>query len=606
MDSLSATLSPFDDFEIICPQHNIPAIGVCGEYYCQSLSNFYCMKCIKNDSSCITKNHHELISLSELLYRFFVKQENKTIDLAEISSMIEIIKEYDQNEIAANLSEFLTNSLKSVEQIKNELCGAILSSLDKFQFQNLNKFKEIEKSFDFQPNEKKTVDRMLAVNIPELLTVNNPIAQESIIYVLYSCMKTQEDKNKLINDIKFLSNTDQAIEAISKIDNMVYLDKLVTQLNEKELGDKIDNTLKEIENVFDEKLVEIEKMLIPAKENTCYSTKHAIVKFVSNPNNLVYKSDICDTAHKSNSIDSVFSAYKSIKGESLVVWGTPQYTIVCFDLSLNKIVNTVQHAHHNTIFSCRHYFDKKIKRDLVITSSYDRAVKVWNASSKWETIVNIPNSHLGYNIYSACILCDEKESKNFIISSAPSEYTKIWDFNGKHVKDFGVSNESTYFINSYYEHKQNKHYILNANSSDVKSYDFKTGQLYHSYHGTPQTWHMSALVVEVNAIMQLIESDGNGNIRIWNFHTAVNLKVISSSGVINLRGVCLWNENYLFSSGSDYQVKLYNLKDETFVKGFPGHTSTVCSVDKIVHPKYGECLISHGLDGKLKLWINKT
>lgn len=605
MDSLSATLSPFDDIEIICPLHNIPTIGVCGEYFCQSITNFYCMKCIKSDLTCITKNHHELISLSELLYRFFVKQENKTIDLVEISSMIEIIKEYDQNEIATNLSEFLTNSLKSVDQIKNDLYDAVSSSIDKFNGQNTNKFEEIEKTLDYQPNEKKNIERMLSVNIPDLLTVNNPIAQESIIYVLYSCMKTKEDKNRLINDIKFLSNTDQAIEIISKIDNMVYLDKLVTQINEKELGDKIDNTLKEIENVFDEKLQQIEKMLIPPKENTYYSSKTSVIKFASNPTTLMYKSDICETAHKSNSIDSVFSAYKSIKGESLVVWGTPQYTIVCHDLALNKNIFTVQHAHNNTIFSCRHYFDRKGKRDLVITSSYDRSVKVWNASSKWENVVNIPNSHLGYNIYSVCILSDEKESKNYIISSAPSEYTKIWDFTGKHVKDFGVSNESTYYINSFFEHKQSKHYILNANSSDVKSYDFKTGQLYHSYHGTPQTWHMSALVVEVNNIMQLVESDGNGNIRIWNFHTAVNLKIISSSGVINLRGICLWNDHYLFSSGSDYQVKLYNLKDEAFVKGFHGHTSTVCSVDKIVHPHYGECLISHGLDGKLKLWINK-
>jgi WD40 repeat protein len=73
-----------------------------------------------------------------------------------------------------------------------------------------------------------------------------------------------------------------------------------------------------------------------------------------------------------------------------------------------------------------------------------------------------------------------------------------------------------------------------------------------------------------------------------------------------LRGICLWNDTYLFASGSDYNVKLYDLKAGTYLKKYDGHTSTCCAVEKIVHPKYGECLISHALDGKLKLWINKN
>jgi hypothetical protein len=46
------------------------------------------------------------------------------------------------------------------------------------------------------------------------------------------------------------------------------------------------------------------------------------------------------------------------------------------------------------------------------------------------------------------------------------------------------------------------------------------------------------------------------------------------------------------------------LKEGKMVKSFKGHSSTVCSVQKIVHPSYGECFISHGLDGKLKVWVS--
>ena len=95
MENLSEVLSSFDDIEIICSVHKLPAIGICAEYYCSS-SRFYCMKCIKEGITCITKENHELISLSELLYRFFIKPENKTIDLQELNSLVEVIKDFDQ------------------------------------------------------------------------------------------------------------------------------------------------------------------------------------------------------------------------------------------------------------------------------------------------------------------------------------------------------------------------------------------------------------------------------------------------------------------------------------------------------------------------------
>jgi WD40 repeat protein len=220
-------------------------------------------------------------------------------------------------------------------------------------------------------------------------------------------------------------------------------------------------------------------------------------------------------------------------------------------------------------------------------------------------VLKIENAHTGLYIYSACLLFDEIANKNYVISAAPNEYTKVWDFNGKFVRDFGVTNESTYFINEYFDKTNKQYYVLNANSTDIKVYDFKTGLLYRSFKASPQTWHMSALVNEVNGVTQLIESDGTGNIRVWNFHTGEQIMYISTPS-INLRGICLWNDQYLFGASSDYNVKLYDLKAGTMVQNFTSHTSTVCALDKIVHPKLGECLISHGLDGKLKIWaLNK-
>ena len=116
---------------------------------------------------------------------------------------------------------------------------------------------------------------------------------------------------------------------------------------------------------------------------------------------------------------------------------------------------------------------------------------------------------------------------------------------------------------------------------------------------------MSVVVNMTKEGQILIESDGNGNIRMWDFHTAQLLKCIIWQHSLNLRGICLWNDKYLFASGNDYQVKLFDLEEGKFVKSFKGHTSTVCTIEKIMHPKYGGCMISQALDGKLKLWAPK-
>ena len=116
---------------------------------------------------------------------------------------------------------------------------------------------------------------------------------------------------------------------------------------------------------------------------------------------------------------------------------------------------------------------------------------------------------------------------------------------------------------------------------------------------------MSVVINYIEENVVLIESDGKGYIRIWNFNTAELLKTIASHSSVNLRGICQWNDRYLFGAGNDNQVKLFDLEEGKFVTSFKSHTSTVCTIEKIMHPKYGGCLVTQALDGKLKLWVPK-
>ena len=606
METLSEILSPYDNLEIVCEEHGILCLGLCSNYLCEEKVKFLCMKCIKSGQTCITKQKHELITLSEMLYRFFIKEENKSIDLLEIQEMNQMIRDYNKEELNNVINQFKNikeeSSIK-MDQIRKAFIDVINHIIQMFKQKNNEKINELKDVSKNKIENEKDINFLLGIKMPEVDKKSMDNNQKMIDF-MNNGYKLSSPKN-FINSVKFLNDSNNFIETSTKLNKLLYSNEVSSTNDEKKkkLEQKIDSILDELEIKFDEKMEKIESEIIISKSDpSIYSNVSTSSKFKTDPRELVYKEDICSSAHKNNSIDKVFCAFKAFSGESIVAWGTPQYNIEIYDLSKSKIVHTILRAHNQTIFSCRHYPDSKKRIDYLITSSYDRTVKVWDLKT-YSYVVNILNAHSGYYIYSVSILCDSKENANYVITSAPNEYMKVWDFNGKNLRSMGQNDESTYFIDTYYDSRQKKHYVINANSSDVKSYDFSTGHLYFRYKGTPQTWHMSALVNDTKDQQILIESDGNGYIRMWDFHTAALIKTISSSPTLNLRGVCLWNDDYLFSAGNDYQVKLFDLTAGKFVKSYKGHSSTVCSVAKIDHPKYGECLISHGLEGKLKIWV---
>jgi len=605
MESLSEIFSPFDDLEIICEDHGLPCIGLCCDYCCKEKVKFLCMKCVKSGNTCITKEKHELITLSEMLYRFFLIEENKSVNISQIQEMEQIVNEWKAEElekVTQNFKSIQGQKYKKFDDIKKITSNLIKDIIQAIKEQNINKLNEINyKSKNIaNPSEKELIFKM---NIPkENITKNK---DDIIKYINKKYEST--NANDFVNQVKFLFDTHQFIKVAKNMNDQIYVNQL-TNINEEKkekMNSKIDSILKELEADLDSKLNQVEEEIILSMDNpSIYTSYNFSFKLQNDPQELVFKKDICSNAHKTNSIDRVFCAFKSFLGEALIVWGSSSNNIEYYDCEKEKIVKTFHQAHSQTVFSCRHYPYVKKRIDYIITSSYDRTVKLWDYNQNSYDLC-ISNAHGGYYIYSVSILFNIQEDKNYVITSSSNEKMKVWDFKGKYIRNFGQDSESTYFIDVYYSKWKKQYYIINANSVDVKSYEFDTGNLYHKYKGIPQTWHMSAVINETKQGQLLIESDGTGRIRIWDFNTANLLKNIASTYSLNLRGICLWNDRYLFAAGNDYQVKLFDLEEGKFIKSFKGHSSTVCTIEKIKHPKYGGCLISQGLDGKLKLWAPK-
>ena len=207
-------------------------------------------------------------------------------------------------------------------------------------------------------------------------------------------------------------------------------------------------------------------------------------------------------------------------------------------------------------------------------------------------------------MYSALILFDHINNENYIVTSSPNDYIKLWNFeNGKFVRNIGTKKDYTYFLNSWKNEDTN--YIINANADNIKIYGIKKeNELFGEYTGPDRTWHMSAFVEKINGINILFESDGKGYVRMWNLEKNEMIKDIRCPSV-SLRGLCLWNRKYLIAASSDKSFKIFDLEKEQMVASISGqHFNSLCTVKKILHPKYGESLLTGSVDGNIKLWVN--
>ena len=120
----------------------------------------------------------------------------------------------------------------------------------------------------------------------------------------------------------------------------------------------------------------------------------------------------------------------------------------------------------------------------------------------------------GY-LLSACFLHDN--NNYYIITSNysdNSELLKVFDLNGNKVKELKNSGDDASFIDTYYDIKFNKNYIVTGNIGYVKSYDYSEEKLYHEYRENDLDDHCSIIIFDKDEIVKMLESSGDGNIRI--------------------------------------------------------------------------------------------
>ena len=326
----------------------------------------------------------------------------------------------------------------------------------------------------------------------------------------------------------------------------------------------------------------------------------------SNPKNIEFLCNLVDDSFAYYYFYNSFNVFQSVNGNFYLIYTNTKNSIILFNLLVNKKINEIKNSHNEYISNFRHLLDKKNKRDLVISiSAKDNCIKLWNINTL-ECLLHIHHLNKKGYLFSACFLSDN--NNNYIITTNFSFYPepiKLFDLDGNKIKEINESGKSTYFIDIYYDNKKSKIYVIVGTEDSIKSFDYYENKIYKKYMNEINSFSNNIIINDNGqGFVKLIESDRENKIKIWNFHSGELLKIIGDINN-NINNLCLWNNEYIIASCYKGIIKLIEINNGKIIKDFIFHKQFIITIIKIIHPLYGECLISHGNDNLIKLWINK-
>ena len=298
-------------------------------------------------------------------------------------------------------------------------------------------------------------------------------------------------------------------------------------------------------------------------------------------------------------LDDLMIVFKSIDDILYFIYTNKENYIISYNLIENKKINVIKNASDSRITNFKHYLNKDKNQDLMISASLLNNLKLWRIND-WECLLKIKNINDGGDLRSACFLILKNNIYILTSNIFASEPIKVFNLNGVKIKEINNSRDDVNYIDIYYDNNSSKPYILAGNCGFVKSYDYNDNKVYHIYNDYDGGNHYSIRIKNENNLIKLIESSGDGNIRIWNFHTGELLNkiyIIDES----LFGICLW-DNYLFIGCGDNTIKILDIEKSKIIDNIIGHNRMVLVLAKIDIPNYGECLISQENGELTKLW----
>ena len=543
------------------------------------LSNLFKNKKVKIQE----ENNDSIILILSLLNYIEDKEEDICLNLVKNKINVRAeLNEFKDKKVGINIiKDNRENNKKNENNLENDFEQKIITLFRNEQVKE-NQLSRLEKSFQEVKNLHYSIKKDINA-IKRKIGFNNNIYQE-----IGHNQDESEENEKEDNEFSEIED-DYKTEEIDD-----YFENENNDNIQKEKGKE-----KNKERVFKLKVIKINEV---KKRNKSENKSKSIPKM--SPAKILTKKAICKFLGDNN-----FAVFKTLNKEIFLTYATPYNSIHFYNIEIERVIKRIPNAHDYEITNFRYTFDINHNRDLLLTLCNEvKNIKVWDVQN-FVCIINILNAYQIGDLFSSCFLIDENSKNNYIISiNYDKENLKIFNFQGKKLREINNSEDKSFLVDTYYNSKNKKHYIIVANEKFIISYNFLDGSIYNKYcDNNTNSLLMNFIISSKDKEVELIESDTFGYVRIWDFNKGIIIKKLFIEKKMRLRGICLWNYKYLFIGADDKKLKLIDLENDIELDSLKCN-DYICTVKKINCSKFGECLIFQGkIDhGQIKLWRNEN
>ena len=363
---------------------------------------------------------------------------------------------------------------------------------------------------------------------------------------------------------------------------------------------------KAMQKLFDIKLNDYKEY-----KNILEQDMRSIPEFKTDPKNIEFKSNLKEDIlnHESFS-QNVFLLFKAFDNKYYLIYYNEFGSIVSYDICTNTRIKKIEIDDSENIPTCfNHFPDVYKKRDLIMTiSAKSNTINVYDFPD-FNLILNYPKINKNGYLNTANFFSYDKKiyimSTNHRYSRKNVDPIKIYDLDANRIKELKDSNENVSFIDSYYDKKISKKFIIAGFSRYIRTYDFEKNSIYKTYKDKYNPFHRNAIVNDYDEVLKLIESSSDGYVRVWDFHKGDLIKriLVDKEGAY---GICLWNKESLFVGIKD-KIKLINIETGDIISNIDynsdhllyNHSGDIVAIKKINIPQYGECLVTSSYSPKI-------
>ena len=309
-------------------------------------------------------------------------------------------------------------------------------------------------------------------------------------------------------------------------------------------------------------------------------------------------------------INDSFEVYYSYQNfnEIMIVSPNKDNEIRIMRLKDKKIIKILK-GHSSLVCHVRHFFNPKSKIDYLLSIDDDKILNVWDLSNNFNQKQTLKLNYK--NIFSAILIF---EINDYIITSTynqdnlSEDFTKIFFFdNGKFVRNIPKTNiNKTYYLLEWNNPNDQQCYIIDFCIGKILINKVNEEEKYGELRANVQyeeafTYYKGCIIGNNND--NLIALSENGYIHKWDL-ISLNLIFTITVSKCKFNTLLKWSNRYIIVSdkGNNSYIVIDITTQKIISKNNKHIKDFIKSFKKIIHPVFGECMITCNHAHHIQLW----